>query len=198
MKIFSLAALLLLLPAAALAQTSRFLWQRSIETRTGAEQAAQLIRCRTGGYLLCGVVTDSVTGRTSTYVAKLAEDGQTVWDQRIAPPPGYSYQGTSLAENRSGQILVATIGLDLTVPGLSDSDGRIDLLSPTGQPLWQQTNSSPLVDSFGALKLGNDGHFVGTMALLGTTSAFKMDSTGRYVWRNVIRLDTVNVGVVFN
>lgn len=186
---------LLLLLASSLpsrAQFGRFVWQRAIGTNNGGEQARQMIRCRAGGYLLCGSVRDSITTIRSTYVVKLDEQGQTVWERRIDPDFNHQYEGVSIAENRSGQLLVAT-----SIARLDTAfryDARLDLLTPTGLPVWNQVYASPLDEGIYKLKLGNDGHFVGLSVLLGQQSAFKVDSTGTEVWRNFYPYDSTLVG----
>mgnify|MGYP002777036865 CR=1 FL=1 len=195
MKHLLLAALLAVGAAApAAAQTSRFRWQRSIETPQGREQARQMVRCRTGGYLVCGRINDSITTIPSTYVVKVDEQGQKVWERRIDPDPSHSHQGVSIAENRSGQLLVATLAGDFT----NDIDTRLDLLSPTGQPIWHRFYDSPLTDYIEGLKLGNDGNFVGIAKLLGAQSVFKMDSTGRFIWQRAVPYDSTNAGSIMD
>jgi hypothetical protein len=197
MKHILLAALLVawLAPLAAAQPSSRFIWQRSIETPLGAEQARQMIKCRAGGYLICGRINDSITTIPSTYVVKLDEQGQTVWEHRIKPDQNHLHEATSIVENRSGQILVAT-SAQVRGPFPYNYDARIDLLSPAGQPIWNQEIASPLREHFAFLRLGNDGNFVGATTQLGEPTVFKMDSTGRYIWQQAIRYDSANAGVI--
>ena len=163
---------------------AQFIFQKAIGTGNAGESSSHMIALRSGGYLLAGT-------RFSPYLARVDEQGDTLWtrdyqtsyssadfDDQINPVGAYS-----VAENRSGQILVTCGGGRRRANGSWDAGGLLLLVDgATGNLVWAHTFQSPLTDGYNNVKLAHDGNFVLLGSQLGATYAMKMDSTGRILW----------------
>ncbi len=182
------------LTASAHAQTGRFIWQTQIGSAAEEVSLNQMIRCSRGGYVVVGGIRDTtvVFLQRRTFAAKLNEQGVVVW-RTILGTGGPN----SVAENRSGQLLIASMLGTYTGP-IGDSDAQLDLLDPNGQPVWSSPYRSAQLDAIYGLQTANDGQLVGCADLLGAKTVFKMDSLGADIWRTTVPYDNASDGQIVN
>ncbi len=159
-----------------------FLWQRVIGS-TGEYDVGICIDELEDGYLIGG---GKHQGHQQRYLAKLAFDGQTIWEKTYDHTGHGMVRGIALAEN--GEI-VLTGYKNFAEPGFTfiadDSQGYIMKVNSQGEMIWEK----PISSAQGAkIRKANTGYIICTTHWMNDphhTEEFyliKLDEEGNEIW----------------
>ena len=109
------------------------------ESLTYTEHISNAIETRDGSIVFCGDIMNSTY---NPYVAKLDSNGNFIWDLIVATP--WNDGSQTITEDSLGRIWL--VGESSTSAG-SLFDNELNIISSTGQLLWQQWIGSPGQDA---------------------------------------------------
>lgn len=165
-------------------------WQRNYLPLLHFSNPQSILLTKDSGYLLAGYARSNVNGRSYTYIIRIDDTGNVLWQKNIDS----SYYSAQLIATRDGGYMLGT-SADTTFPGAHGKyDYALVKLDSNGGIQWRMTYGGPGEDRLRMVRQTSDGGYImaGEVYIGGSVKGslpntdyyvYKTDSNGIIEWQ---------------
>lgn len=130
------------------------------------DMGSSIAKTQDGNLLVSGYTASKGAGARDGYILKLDTDGNLIWDKTYGMEKSDQFSG--VVETPNGEIIAVGISITRTTQNEQFNSAFIVKTSSDGNQVWSQIYGGDLNDSFGKVRITNDGGAI----CVGSTESF--------------------------
>lgn len=130
------------------------------------DMGSSIAKTQDGNLLISGYTASKGAGARDGYILKLDTDGNLIWDKTYGMEKSDQFSG--VVETPNGEIIAVGISITRTTQNEQFNSAFIVKTSSDGNQIWSQIYGGDLNDSFGKVRITNDGGVI----CVGSTESF--------------------------